>query len=347
MLKSLELEYEEVIPFGPIKAPVIEFCLKIFQFFIQLLFGKRYHRSHSVLLSKAYAFILKRKLHNIKIDAIFAPTASSLIAYLDTDVPIFYYSDATSNLLIDYYFFNLSKLSKKELIQLESNALNKSKISIFASQWAAADATKTYHIDPNKVKVIKMGANINLPLPELDFAKKLEGNTYNILFVGIDWQRKGGDIVLKTLDILTEKGLSVQLTVCGCVPPETRKYMTVYPYLNKNLEADFNIFSQLLNNAHLFFLPTQAECAGIVFCEAAAYGIPIIATDTGGVSSYVKNKETGYLLPVDAKAEDYARLIMTLFNDKNQYLKMATQSHKLYESELNWQVWREKIKEIM
>lgn len=35
---------------------------------------------------------------------------------------------------------------------------------------------------------------------------------------------------------------------------------------------------------HLLLLPTRAECAGIVFNEASAYGVPILLTDTGGVS---------------------------------------------------------------
>ena len=36
-----------------------------------------------------------------------------------------------------------------------------------------------------------------------------------ILFVGLTWKRKGGDIVLETIDILDKKGYNVDLTVCG------------------------------------------------------------------------------------------------------------------------------------
>ncbi|WP_137463714.1 glycosyltransferase, partial [Escherichia coli] len=50
-------------------------------------------------------------------------------------------------------------------------------------------------------------------------------------------------------------------------------------------------------------LPTIADCYGMVFCEAAAFGLPVVATDTGGVSSIVINERTGILIkdPLDYK----------------------------------------------
>ena len=174
MFGALKSEFEEVIPFGPINAPMIVFLIKIYQFFSLYFFQRRYDRSHSVLLSRAYGYILKKKLQNKKIDAIFAPSGATLIAFLDTKIPIYYYSDATANLLIDYYFFNLSKLSRKELNRIESNALNKSKAAIFSSLWSAQDAISTYLADPNKVKIVKMGANIPPPSEKLNIIKKLD-----------------------------------------------------------------------------------------------------------------------------------------------------------------------------
>ena len=134
-------------------------------------------------------------------------------------------------------------------------------------------------------------------------------------------------------------------TIYGCTPPETWENMVVYPFLNKNKEDDYKMVAQLLDEGHIFFHPTWAECAGIVFCEAAAYGLPSISTDTGGVSSYISNNETGYILPLNAKAEEYAELIIRLYSDSNLYSKMAPQSRQLYESELNWKVWAKKIVE--
>ena len=349
MLDSLKNEFEEVIPLGPIELPTIERIVRIFEYLTLKLLKKKYLNDRSYLYSKTCAIIIKRKLRNKNFDAIFAPSSSPLIAHLNTKIPIFYYSDATSNLMVNYYeyFSNLSDFSLKESNSIEKNAILKSCASIFASDWAARDAIATYHSKIENTFVIKMGANIKTVPREIFLEKKLSQKVCNLLFLGVDWERKGGDIAFKTLELLLHQGFDAQLIVCGCIPPVKHPGMTVYPFLNKNLESDYEIFTQLLEDAHFLLLPTRAECAGIVYCEAAANGIPAIATDTGGVSSYVINSVTGYTLPLSATAEAYAAIIKTAFTDKELYAKLSKQSRKEYFDELNWKVWAGKIKDIM
>lgn len=349
MLDSLKNEFDEVIPLGPIELPIIERIVRIFEILTLKLLKKKYLKDRSILFSKACAFVIKRKLRNRNFDALFAPASSPLIAYLKTNIPLFNYSDATSNLMINYYeyFSNLSNFSLKESNLIEKNAIMKARASIFASDWAAQDAISTYHSKVENTFVIKMGANIKTVPKEIFLEKKLSQKTCNLLFLGIDWKRKGGDIVFKTLELLLDQGFDAHLIVCGCIPPVAHPGMTVYPFLNKNLEKDYEIFTQLLEDAHFLFLPTRAECAGIVYCEAAANGIPSIATDIGGVSSYVINSVTGFTLPLSAIAEDYAEIIKTAFTNKELYAKLSQQSRKQYFDELNWQVWAEKIKDTM
>ena len=349
MLDSLKNEFDEVIPLGPIKLPIIERIVRIVEILTLKLLKKKYQNDHSILYSIAYAFVIKRKLRNQNFDALFVPSSSTLIAYLKTDIPLFYYSDATTHLMINYYdyFRNLSDFSLKESNLMEKKAIMNARASIFASDWAAQDAITTYHSKIENTFVIKMGANIKTAPKEIFLEKKLSQKTCTLLFLGVDWKRKGGDIVFKTLELLLDQGFDANLIVCGCIPPVTHPGMTVYPFLNKNLEKDYEIFTQLLEDAHFLFLPTRAECAGIVYCEAAANGIPSIATDTGGVSSYVINSVTGYTLPLSAGAEEYAEIIKTAFTNKKLYAKLSEQSRKQYFDELNWQVWAKKIKDTM
>ena len=53
--------------------------------------------------------------------------------------------------------------------------------------------------------------------------------------------------------------------------------------------------------------PTRADCTPIALCEAAAYGIPVVAADVGGISSIV-TPNTGRLMPATSTPEDYAEL---------------------------------------
>ena len=74
-------------------------------------------------------------------------------------------------------------------------------------------------------------------------------------------------------------------------------------------------FLNILFNTHLLFVPTRADCTPIVFCEANAFGIPVITTDTGGVSSIIKNGENGFAFPLDATPDEYANTIQSLLDD--------------------------------
>ncbi len=308
---------------------------------------RRYNRGHSIIISKISSILIKNKLRKNNFDAIFAPTASTLIAYLKTDIPIFYYTDATFNQMINYYFFGLSNFSIKESNFIEQKAINNAIFSIFSSNWAAQDAINTYHAKPSNTTIVKMGANIIQAPNTIDLEKKLNKTKCNLLFLGVDWKRKGGDIVFETFKLLFEQGIDIELVVCGCIPPISHPKMTVYPFLNKNIEADYNIFLQILEEAHFLFLPTRADCTPIVFCEAAANGIPSITTNTGGVSSYVEDQVSGFCLPYNTSQEEYAELISKTFNDKELYIKLSIQSRKKYFDELNWDAWAKKIKEII
>ena len=54
-------------------------------------------------------------------------------------------------------------------------------------------------------------------------------------------------------------------------------------FLNKNIPEQYQKLITIMGRCNLFLLPTKAECAGIVLCEASAFGLPIFTFDTGGL----------------------------------------------------------------
>ena len=139
-----------------------------------------------------------------------------------------------------------------------------------------------------------------------------------ILFVGKDWIRKGGHIAYETLLALEKMKINVELIICGCKPPKqyTHKNMTVVPWASVEQLRNF------YEKSHFFLLPTRAECSGIVFTEASAYALPILATNTGGVPEVVIEGKNGFILPLEAKGEEYAKIISRLWRYKKTYRKM-------------------------
>ena len=117
--------------------------------------------------------------------------------------------------------------------------------------------------------------------------------------------------------------------------------------MDKNKAADFEQLRQIFLQTDFLLLPTRAECAGVVFSEAAAYGIPSITTDTGGVTSYVQNGINGYTLPLGAGGDAYAKKLAELFLNKSRMLQLRQSSRRYYDEQLNWDIWGRKFKQIV
>ncbi|MBP6756378.1 MAG: glycosyltransferase family 4 protein [Bacteroidia bacterium] len=351
MSNALKDEFSTVINLGPVRLSKLDYLIMNLQLiflsvFHLVIFQKRFNREHNHIKSKYHCRFFDKVIQQNKIDILFAPSASSQIAYLKTNLPICHYSDTTLLAIIDYYDY-FKKFSKKSIQisnKIEQKAINKSKTQVFSSKWALDSAKQDY--GAKKTFLVKMGANIDTDPQDIDIIKEYE-STINILFVGVDWKRKGGDIVLDTIDKLDKKGFNVQLIVIGCVPPQTHPKMKVIPFLNKNDNNDMLKFQEFFKKSHLFFMPTRAECYGIVFCEANAYGLPVITTDTGGVSSIIENGVNGFMLPFEAKSEEYYKVIADLISDDLKLRRMSETSRKKYLKDLNWKQWGKQMKEIL
>jgi len=313
--------------------------------------NKRYDYTHSIALSKAYGKYYNKKLKEKHYDLIFCPAGSTEIAYLETDLPIFYLSDTTFANMIDYYPFytNLLKSSIKQGLEIEQRAINKSKGLFYPSEWAADSAINDFKADKNKVHIIPLGANIDEVPDRESILGKMKTNYCRLLFLGVEWERKGGKIAYDAFLKLIEMGTNATLTIVGCIPPSNVNHpnIKVIPFIDKNDTVQRKQLSEILMANDFLLVPTRAECFGIVFCEASAYGIPSITTDTGGTEGAVKDSINGFLLPYYATGIEYAKVINAVYNNDEKYYSMIKSSRELYESKLNWDAWGIEVASII
>ena len=219
--------------------------------------------------------------------------------------------------------------------------------TIFCSEWIKNKAVEVYGVDPNKIDVVELGANISAPTNyRIDIATEV----CRLVFIGRNWKKKGGDKVLQAYRILKAGSFPCSLTIIGSTPEEATdadEDLTVIPFLNKEKKEHLNRLCKILSEVHFLVLPTEFDAYGVVFCEASAYGVPSIASDVGGVSQPVREGKNGYLLPPDATAEDYAEKIKTVFNDREKYIQLRASSRSEFETRLNWDVWGERVNKIL
>ena len=253
--------------------------------------------------------------------------------------------------MVGYYWKkNLSRRTIRHGEECERAGVNCAALNLRSSRWAADSVVNDYGCDPKKTFVIKFGANIDDHDLVPNTLKYVSGETVNILFSGVEWKRKGGDIAVETVRLLNEQGVKAQLVIAGIrtLPQqyEGLPYINHVGFLNKNNPEQYRRYVKLWQEANLFLLPTQAECAGIVYCEASAYGVPIFTYDTGGIGDYVVDGVNGYKLPPTATAADFAACIKRNL-DTSSLQALHEGCLSLYKDKLSWSAWSRRFREIM
>ena len=350
--QSLQKNIGEVDFIGPVRFPRwLDKTLRAVAKCTRVFFGREYYTKYSLLQSWYSTRYLRRKMKGKQYDLIIGPASSPALAGLRTDLPVVHVHDATFKLLSNYYkeFDRASRLTKWEGEYLEEKALRKSSFIVYSSHWAANSAMRDYGISPDRIAIMPLGANMNFtPGPEIIFDKE-KNTTLTLLYLAVEWERKGGSIAFAAMQYLHDVcGIDVKLIVCGCIPPDNFRHpaMEVIPFLNKNIPEDHARFVSLLSSVHFLLLPTRADCSLLVACESNAYGVPAIATDTGGVADVVKDGINGYCLSYEAVGADYGKLIAEIYTDKDRYHSLIVASRKRYEEELNWDRWADRFREI-
>ena len=84
--------------------------------------------------------------------------------------------------------------------------------------------------------------------------------------------------------------------------------------------------------ADLFMLPSNYEGLPMVIIEAMSSGIPVVASDVGGVSEIVRNGINGYTLP--NRAELFAEKIEEILSNDDLYKRMSKSALEIFQQEL-------------
>lgn len=314
------------------------------------LLGKfhRGDRSPEYLSSLATQF--EQRTAGKHFDWVFS-AGSEVVSQLVTDIPIAYCADATFANLVDYYwdFTGISAEYRRNGHAQEAAALNKAALAVFPSEWAARSAIDYYGVDPAKVAVISFGANLGSENEAFQVNHWIEQRTpepLRLLFVGRHWERKGGDLVIATAHCLIAHGYPVVVDIVGCdLPAEHRDIPWIHAHglLHQRNPIEMERLTQLYARAHFVFVPSRAEAYGFTFAEACAFGSPPISTATGGIPAIIQHGQNGLILPLDAKASDYADAIVTTFSDPARYRAMCHCAYDDFERRLNWKTFTRKF----
>jgi glycosyltransferase involved in cell wall biosynthesis len=179
------------------------------------------------------------------------------------------------------------------------------------SNWVKQSFVEDYGYPEEHVAVIPPGVDVDQFV-----AGDRNHELPRILFVGGDFERKGGSLLL---DVFRRRlrGRAELIVV-------TREEVKSEPGVTVHLDINANSpeIRELYATSDLFVLPTLADAFSLVLMEALAAGMPVVTTRVGGIPDLVLDGKTGHLL----EAGDSAALgdvIETLVTDASLRRRMG------------------------
>lgn len=250
----------------------------------------------------------------------------SLFDTASSSTPHFIYTDHTHLENLNYPDFAQQDLFAPAWIGCEQEIYTNASLIFTRSTNISRSLIEQYACPTKKIFCVYGGSNI-----PLDEKRVIEQRVFNmhILFVGIDWERKGGTDLLAAFNLVLQKHPGARLTLVGAHPEITHPKIRVVGRVQSSEMPDY------YRAADIFCVPTKQEPFGAVFIEALAYQLPIIATQIGAIPDFVIPGKNGYLVaPGDVSA--LAGALTDLLNDPNKCARFGKVGYQLAQDRYNW-----------
>lgn len=189
-----------------------------------------------------------------------------------------------------------------------------------------------YGCAAEKVKTILLGANVD-PLQTDDALERY--GTGRIVFVGIDWERKGGPVLLSAFEKIADRFPHATLTILGASPQVSHPRIRA---LGKRPRGDV---ARHLAEAAIFCLPSLVEPSAVASIEAMAFRLPVVATNVGGFPEMVSDGETGLLVPPN-NPETLAAALASLLENPSRAQAMGKAGYRRA-SRFTWEAVGERL----
>jgi glycosyltransferase involved in cell wall biosynthesis len=203
-------------------------------------------------------------------------------------VPHFVYTDHTHLSNLNYSDFDRSTLRSPQWLALERSIYESATVVFTRSTDVAADLVRFYNIPADKVECVYAGSNVDVK----ESGEPNNGDYRNrrILFVGVDWRRKGGPELLEAFESVLRMYPDAHLTIAGADIRVDAPNCTVLGNVSPEK------LSRYYSEAAVFCLPTRLEPFGIAFVEAMMHRLPIVGTRVGAVPDMIEDGVNGYLV---------------------------------------------------
>jgi glycosyltransferase involved in cell wall biosynthesis len=279
------------------------------------------------------------------LDALFVHT--SMIALLSGDylsrIPTLLSLDATPlnyDELATWYDHKISHPLVEHAKLLVHRALMRRARQITTwSEWAKESLVRDYGVAAPSVTVVPPGTTI-ANFPERDARSPRREGPMRVLFVGGDFRRKGGDLLLSVCREHLRSKVELHLVTGAEVQPEENVFV------HRGVKPHSPELLKLYAEADVFALPTRGDCLAVVLGEAMAAGLPIVTTRVGAHAEAVEDGESGFVLNVD-DADGLRDRLDQLAGNPSLRARMGERSRRLGEERFDMNKNANRIADIL
>jgi glycosyltransferase involved in cell wall biosynthesis len=242
-------------------------------------------------------------------------------------VPHFIYTDHTHLSNLESHFFDRRHLRSPRWIALERTIYENAARVFTRSHNVTNDLTKHYALPADKAVCVYAGPNVGAG-GQREPANDGYANR-RILFVGNDWERKGGPELAAAFREVLRVLPDAHLTIVGASPRLDLPNCTILGSLPvEELGAEFA-------QASVFCLPTRLEPFGIVVLEAMLHRLPVVATAEGALPDMVRNEVTGRLVS-PGNVQQLTSALIDLLRDPARCRQYGEAGYELAQRRYTW-----------
>jgi glycosyltransferase involved in cell wall biosynthesis len=239
--------------------------------------------------------------------------------------PYFYIDGTLSEYFGGYGPFDTAHIEETaahQALSIEREGYASSRKIAVMSRRTAAHIVEHYDVSPDKLRIVPPGANIPERLLEgLDSRPRRRGQRDKqglvVGFIGLYPERKGLPTIAEAVRLLRHSGYDVRLHVLGKCPIEIlqRDGITHYGVIDKSVQM--GRFLEIVRNTDIGCMLSRAELTGIALLEFLRIGVPVIATDVGGIPDIVE-LGAGELVFPETGPSDLAEHLARLLDDPDR-----------------------------
>jgi glycosyltransferase involved in cell wall biosynthesis len=167
-------------------------------------------------------------------------------------------------------------------IDVQSHSIRAAATVCVSTGWAARSMIEDLGIPESRVHVVGMGHRSRTPVEGLrDWSKP------KFLFVGVEWRRKNGDVVVRAFHDVRRRHPNATLHLVGEHDRVVEEGVVDHGYLPRDDHDAQLLLDELFSSATAFVLPSRFDPSPIAYLEAASAGMPVIATTAGGAGELI------------------------------------------------------------